>query len=115
MNIIKVTKSYHITWLILMIIATTSVFAANEIIGKRPYEMDWAGRTQDANPALVDFENLDGWTAEGKNMVVKFERTREQQLFGDYVGKLTYCAVTNDQRLSFGPAQPIKITQTFDA
>ncbi len=99
----------------LLLFTAVSTLAAEEVVGKRPYEMDWAGRTQDANPAVVDFENLDGWTVEGKNMEAKFERTREQQIFGSYVGKLTYRSTGNNQLLSFGPAQPLKINQSFDA
>jgi hypothetical protein len=36
--------------------------ASAETVGVRPYEMDWAGRTNDDHAPLVDFENLDGWT-----------------------------------------------------
>ena len=67
-----------------------SAIGQEEKVGVRPYEMDWAGRTKDDWPALVDFENLAGWTVETENAVATFERTREQQLFGKYVGKLTY-------------------------
>ncbi|MBR2003600.1 MAG: hypothetical protein IJ991_05405, partial [Thermoguttaceae bacterium] len=61
-----------------------------EKIGVRPYEMDWAGRTEEVRPALVDFENLDGWTVEAVGSVATFERSREEQMYGKYVGKLTY-------------------------
>ena len=40
----------------------TTVVAADEIVGSRPYEMDWANRLQDDHPPLVSFENIDGWT-----------------------------------------------------
>ena len=33
----------------------------NEIVGQRPYEMEWANRTEDTHPPLVDFEDLTGW------------------------------------------------------
>ena len=66
--------------------AGISAIGQEETVGVRPYEMDWAGRTKDDWPALVDFENLDGWTVETENAIAKFERTREQLLFGKYVG-----------------------------
>ncbi len=50
-----------------------SAFGQEEKVGVRPYEMDWAGRTKDDWPALVDFENLDGWTVETENAVAAFE------------------------------------------
>ena len=62
----------------------------SEKIGVRPYEMDWAGRTEEARQALVDFENLDGWTVEAVGSVATFEPSREEQMYGKYVGKLTY-------------------------
>jgi len=86
--------------------------AQEEKVGKRPYEMDWANR-----PPLVDFEDLTGWTVEVKDSVAAFERTREQQIWGDYVGKLTYRAekkgASPDVRIL--PPNPIVITQPFDA
>ncbi|MBQ6827573.1 MAG: hypothetical protein IJO46_06120, partial [Thermoguttaceae bacterium] len=51
----------------------------SEKIGVRPYEMDWAGRTEEVREPLVDFENLDGWTVEAVGSVATFERSREEQ------------------------------------
>ena len=42
-------------------------------VGKRPYEMDWAGRNEPPLPALVDFENLDGWTVACDQAVATLE------------------------------------------
>ncbi len=61
-------------------------------IGERPYEMVWADRTSDDHVPLVDFENLDGWTVETAFSDATFARSREQQLWGDYVGHLSYKA-----------------------
>ena len=66
------------------------VAQTEEKVGVRPYEMDWAGRTEETRPALVDFESLDGWTVETRNAVATFERSREEQMYGEHVGKLTY-------------------------
>ena len=65
-----------------------------ETIGVRPYEMDWAGRTTDTYPdkVLEDFESeSDVWTGECAGGTIAVERSRERQLFGDYVLKATYC------------------------
>ncbi len=90
-------------------------FAAEEIVGERPYELVWANRTQDDNPPLVDFEDLTGWTVTTQNMEATFERSREQQIWDKYVGKLTYRATGSPPSLRFGPPEPIAITQPFDA
>ena len=62
---------------IVCVAASVSAIGQQEKIGVRPYEMDWAGRTKDDWPSLVDFENLDGWTVEAENSIATFERTRE--------------------------------------
>ena len=53
-----------------------------QTVGKRPYEMDWAGRTEDDHRPLVDFERNDVWTMEATNGEAIAERSREQQMFG---------------------------------
>jgi len=69
-----------------------------ETVGKRPYEMVNAGRVQEMRSALVDFENIDGWTVEATASEAAFERSREQQIWGDYVAKLTYKAVADKNK-----------------
>jgi hypothetical protein len=102
-------------WIILACIIGLGAAEAQEVVGERPYEMVWANRTQDDHPALVDFEDLTGWTVGGKDSVAIFERTRQQQMFGQYVGKLTYRANGAQPQMRFGPAQPVSITEPFDA
>ena len=87
-----------------------------EKVGVRPYELDWAGRLQDDRPPLVDFEDLDGWTVELSNSQATFERTREQQIWGKYVGKLTYRGLAGGgPEVTLRPPQPIAIDEPFDA
>ncbi|MCZ7600847.1 MAG: hypothetical protein M5U09_28170, partial [Gammaproteobacteria bacterium] len=38
-------------------------------VGQRPYELDWAGRTQDGVPPLIDFEELDGWSVQSSQTI----------------------------------------------
>lgn len=91
----------------------------SEKIGVRPYEMDWAGRTEETRPALVDFENLDGWTVETVGAVATFERSREEQMYGKHVGKLTYRKDAASQEtpvVRVRPPRPIPIeVADFDA
>jgi hypothetical protein len=89
--------------------------AQEETVGKRPYEMDWANRTEDDHPPLVDFEDLTGWTVETKDAEASFIRTREEQIWGKYVGKLTYKGLGNQPVVTLRPPQPIPIEKPFDA
>lgn len=86
-----------------------------QLVGKRPYELDWAGRTHDHCPPLVDFEDLTGWRVETRDAVASFERSREQQIWGDYVGKLTYRGTGAAPEVRVLPPQPIPIPHSFDA
>lgn len=88
---------------------------AEETVGTRPYEMIWANRTQDLYPPLIDFENVDGWEVESEHATSDFDSTRELQLWGEHVGKLSYradSAASGSIRLK--PARPIPLTQPWD-
>lgn len=89
--------------------------AEGETVGQRPYEMVWANRNQDEHPPLVDFEDLAGWTAQCKASEASFVQSREQQLWGKYVGKLTYRGTGAGPEVRLTPPQPIPIKQPFDA
>ena len=103
---------------VLLTASATVLFAAEEKVGKRPYEMDWAGRVEEVREPVVDFENLDGWTVQTVNSVASFERSREEQMYGKYVGKLTYRKADGKETplVEIRPSEPIPIpTQGFDA
>ncbi len=95
----------------------TAVASADEVleepVGKRPYEMVWANRTQDTHPALVDFESLAGWTVECTDSNASLVRCREQQLWGKYVGRLTYRG-EGRASVTLRPPQPIPVPKPFD-
>lgn len=88
--------------------------AAEPPVGKRPYEMEWAGRTEAPRPALVDFENLDDWTVSADNSVATLEASREQQLWDRYVGKLTYRAEGGGPLVAMRPPTPMAIPKGSD-
>jgi len=91
-----------------------SVARADEPVGKRPYEMVWANRTEDVHPALVNFENLDGWTTAGTDSVATLTRSRRQQLWGSYVGRLVYRGISPKAAVTLKPPGPIPVPQPFD-
>ncbi|HEX29842.1 TPA: hypothetical protein ENG04_07145, partial [Candidatus Poribacteria bacterium] len=93
----------------------TLIRYGGEVVSKRPYELDWAGRYQDDHPPLVDFENLEGWHVKVKDAVAEFERSDEQQIWDSFVGKLTYRAVGADPEVIILPPHPIEIHRPFDA
>ncbi|MCY2991475.1 MAG: hypothetical protein NTY19_26910 [Planctomycetota bacterium] len=96
-----------------LVLLPTAMSAA-ETVGKRPYEMDWAGRTEDIRPALIDFETLDGWTVECHEAEATFTRSREQQLWGQSAGKLTYRGTGKAPRISLKPPRPIPVPHPAD-
>lgn len=103
--------------LVLTILSTCPVFlyASDTAIGKRPYEMIDAGRNVNPHPPTVDFENSDGWSIETTHSEARFEKSREEQLWGDHVGKLTYRA-TGDEKpiVVLKPPKPIPLTAPLD-
>ena len=84
-------------------------------LGQRPYELDWANRNVEPFPPLVDFEDLAGWRVECQDAEASFERTREQQIWGNYVGKLTYRGTGPAPQIRIRPGQPLPVPQAFDA
>ncbi|MGC8643534.1 MAG: hypothetical protein ACP5XB_27065, partial [Isosphaeraceae bacterium] len=83
-------------------------------VGKRPYELVWAHRHTDDHPPLVDFEDMTGWKVVRENAHATIERTREQQIWGKYVAKLTYRGTGESPSVRIEPPRPIPIKQPFD-
>ena len=90
-------------------------FAFAQTVGKRPYELDWAKRVEDDHPPIVDFEDLTGWSVESDNAVASFERSDEQKIWGQYVGKLTYRGTGSQPKVDIRPPAPIPRAGPFDA
>ncbi len=102
-------------WIVISLAMVVTMAQADEVVGKRPYELDWAGRTKDDHPPLIDFEDLTGWRVDTENSKASFVRTREQQIWGKYVGKLTYRATGPKPIVRILPPKPVPITKPFDA
>jgi len=87
---------------------------AEEVTGARPYEMTWAGRRED-RPPLVDFEDLAGWKVlTFKGAKARFSRSREQQMWGQFVGKLTYRGTSKESRIVISPPVAVRVSDPFD-
>lgn len=90
--------------------------AGAENIGKRPYELDWAGRLEDDHPPLIDFESDDAWIVTAHNATATFMRSREQQLWGDHVYKLSYQGTGEPApKITLAPPKPVPLPEdAFD-
>ncbi|MBN2448837.1 MAG: hypothetical protein JXR77_00525, partial [Lentisphaeria bacterium] len=95
--------------------ALGAVSSAAEAVGARPYELEWAGRTEDDHPPLVGFEDDLEWTVSAEDAEARFERTREQQIWGRSVGKLTYRGTGPRPVVRIVPASPLRVRAGFDA
>ncbi|MCW5980929.1 MAG: hypothetical protein KIT09_22805 [Bryobacteraceae bacterium] len=84
-------------------------------VGQQPYEMTWAERSQHPQ-TLVDFEDLQGWTLELFNGAGgELRRSREQQMWGQYVAKIVYSGSGDQSRVVARPPKPIPIPARFDS
>ena len=97
--------------IVLLVCNTTR---SEEPIGRRPYEMDWAKRTTDTRQPLVDFENLDGWTVERVDSEATWQRSRQQQIWGQYVGSLIYRGTGKKPAVVMKPPKPIPVVGPFN-
>jgi hypothetical protein len=94
--------------------------AINEIepwqqVGQQPYEFTWTQREQNPH-TLVDFQDLKGWTLELYDGAQgELRRSREQQLWGQYVAKIVYSGARPESRVIARPPQPVPIPGGFDS
>ncbi len=83
-------------------------------VGKRPYELDWAGRSQPNHPQLVDFEDLTGWRVRCRDGAqARLYRSQEEMIFGIYTGKVVYTGTTPRSAFVIEPPKPIDIPGRF--
>ncbi len=75
--------------------------------GHRPYEFTEAHRTNDAHAALVDFETPDEWSVSCADAVASFARAQDEQLFGDWTGRLVYRGAGGKPQVRLRPSRPV--------
>ena len=100
--------------LTMMLLSQNGTVLGEEAVGRRPCEMLWANRTSDTRSPLVDFESLDGWTVACVDARATLQRSRQQQLWGDYVGSLVYRGTGKEPKVVIKPPKPIPIAGPFD-
>jgi hypothetical protein len=73
-----------------------------------------AGRAEERVP-LIDFEDLAGWTVGCENGAdADLSRTREQQMWGQYVGKVSYTGTSVESKAIIRPPSPVRISGSPD-
>jgi len=81
----------------------------NDPVGQQPYEMTWVQREEHPQ-TLVDFEDMAGWKLELYNGASgELRRTREQQMWGQYVAKIAYSGSIDGARVVARPPKPVPI------
>jgi len=83
--------------------------------GKRPYELDWAGRFTDDHVPLVDFEDMEGWTVKVTWGSAEISRSQEQMIWGSYTCRIAYTGDTTGASFVLRPPKPISIKGSFTA
>lgn len=81
----------------------------------RPYELDWAGRTEDDTPALCALEDFTGWRTETENAEASLSRSPDNLLFGAGTARVTYRATGAAPVVRILPPAPVAITGRIDA
>ncbi|MBQ9741909.1 MAG: hypothetical protein IJV91_13340, partial [Kiritimatiellae bacterium] len=100
-------------WTAILAAGTLSVFADS----RRPYEMEWTGRTEDDRSPLCSLTTGKGWRISGRNAEATFTRATARLLFGDGVARLRYRSLGGDKKpqVFVRPPSPVLITNDFDA
>ena len=100
-------------WATLLAAGALSVLADS----RRPYEMEWSGRTEDDRPELCALTTGKGWRVSGENAEATFTRATARLLFGDGVARLRYRSLggKDKPRVFVRPPSPVLITNDFDA
>lgn len=83
-------------------------------LDSRPYEFIWASRVAQQDH-LLDFERLLGWRVEhSPGAVARIDRCREYQLWGEFVGLLSYSGTEPEGWVRLLPPRPISIVDPVD-
>ena len=107
-------SSRHILLVLICYLGIPCLLAAENYNSKRPYELEWAGRYQEKQKPLVDFENLKSWKTQNHNSITKFVSTNKKMLWGKKVGELRYKCTGASPLIKLLPPTPIKISSQFN-
>ena len=99
-------------------IATCAAFLALTglaMAGVRPYEFDWANRTEDDRPVLMRLEKADGWRVENAtDSEATISTGTDRILFGDGVMHVDYRATGKKPSFRMVPPEPVAIPDDAD-
>ena len=96
------------------VLSIVAVCAAAAFAGTRPYEFDWANRTQDDRPVLLPLVSTDGWTCEATGATASFTTACERVLFGDGVVHIAWCASEKKATVVLKPPAPVPLPRGID-
>lgn len=99
------------TILILILLLSLSLLLGSN---NRPYEINWANRTTDDHPPFIDFEKTNQFFIKTKNAEASFKITSEQQIWGDFTGKLSYKKTDANPKVNILLDKPKLISQKFN-
>ena len=107
----------EVTGKVFLLAGLVAATAASATDPRRPYEMEWAGRTADDRPPLCALTTGKGWRISGSNSEATFTRATARLLFGDGVARLRYRALGGEEkpRVFVRPPSPVLVTNDFDA
>lgn len=83
-------------------------------VPERPYEFEWAGRTEDEFPPLARLEKVDGWRVACEDAEATLETAADRALFGRSVIRLRYRATGEKPQIRILPPKPIPVVNAFD-
>lgn len=84
------------------------------LVGARPYEFEWAGRTKDDRPVLMRLEDAAGWKVETVDAVATLTTGVARVLFGDGVMHLDYRAAGKSPAVRLSPPEPVAVPPGAD-
>ncbi len=77
--------------------------------------MNSIGRgVNDTRTPLIDFENLNGWQVTQNDAVGVFSISREEQIWGEHVGKLVYRSAGTHPVVKITPPAPVSLEMPLD-
>ena len=82
--------------------------------GKRPYELEWAGRKEDEYPPLVDFQDVSGWKASCPSAKAFFQSSTENPLFLPKSARLEIRSESKGT-VTLRPPAPVPLPPEFNA
>ena len=82
--------------------------------GKRPYELDWAGRTEDEHTPTVDFQDVSGWKAACPTAKAFFQSSTEKPLFLPKSARLEIRSESMGT-VTLRPPAPVPLPPEFNA